>query len=130
MTKTKTKYHLRICQSIFKDNTYSIYAVPNFNNNMEYQIIGRIETIDQARVIAEFIWDTIGNQILIQKEPEIIKDRELDLNVIIAKKHQKNRKMPSRKTLRKILKKADYLEKFKAQRKIVIDLDKQNAGER
>jgi len=83
MKKTKHQYDLRVRPGVFKDGTFGIYAIPQDNDALEYQLIGQLESEEKATDLAQKFaanyQDTFSTN-----EIENIPDRELKLESIIA----------------------------------------------
>ena len=78
------KYSLKIHQGIFDDKTYGVYVVPNYNENIEYQVISRLESVEEAQDIAKIIIKHFGNRLINSQEPIIISSRKNELDSMIS----------------------------------------------
>jgi hypothetical protein len=83
MQKKRYLYNLRVRPSIFSDGTFGIYAIPQTNDAVEYQLIGQLDTEEEAIELAKKFMTDYKNTFR-TKDVEVITDRDTRLETLVA----------------------------------------------
>lgn len=75
----KKRFSLAVKPSIFKDGTFGVYAIPEENSELEYQLDGCFSSVGDAQAVSE-AYLKLGRDRFVSDSIEVSQSREVRLN--------------------------------------------------
>ena len=108
MKKTKYLYDLRVRPGIFHDGTYGVYAIPQDNNALEYQLISQLDSEEEAIELANRFL-TNYKETFSDNDIEVVSDRESKLDFLTANREKEKQESALREHLKRQFKAPETL---------------------
>ncbi len=103
MAISENKYHLQIGPSIFLDGTFGIYAVPEHNPAMEYQLAGQFKNGEEASEMArEFL--KYGGDTFTTTDVKVIDTREVNIDTVVSQRTPEKQEATLKEQLKELFK--------------------------